>query len=159
MGDVTVQISQHRITFTPDGGEPIVLLDVGDFVNALPELPLAPKTQTHELIARKYVRHYSRGNAEPVLLFDVYHKFMSRREAQAEVLRMWRRLATAADGTLRYQTAFAGAKSCPAIDWNFRATMSSYRYAVLTHEASPFELPDGAHIEYEFMVTDPQDAQ
>lgn len=159
MGDVNVQISQHRITFTPDGGEPLVLLDVGDFVNTPPELPLAPKVQTHEVIARPYVTHYPRGNAEPTLLFDVYRKFMSRREAQAGVMRLWRALAGAAGGVLRFQTAFAGAKSCPAIDWNFRATLSSYRPAVLTHSASPFELPDGAHIEYEFMVTDPQDAE
>lgn len=158
MGDVTVQISRHRITFTPDGGEPLLLLDVGDCVDNMPELPLAPKTQTHELIAHTWVKHYSRGNAEPVLLFDVYRRFMSYREAQAEPLRLWRKLAAAADGTLRFQTAFAGAKSSPAIDWNFRATLSSYRPAVLTQDASPFECAHGAHIEYEFMVTDPQDA-
>ncbi len=158
MSDVKVQISTHRIIFTPEGGDDVVLVDVGDCVNAPPELVLEPKAQAHELIGRDYVEHYCRGNAEPQLVFDVYRKYMSRREAQAAPLRLWRALACGAHGALRFQTGFAGAVSGPAIDWVFKATLSSYRPEALTLETSPFEEAIGVHAEYEFIVTEPEDA-
>lgn len=158
MSDLTVQISQCRIAFSPDGGEELLLLDVGDMADAAPELPLEPQASTHELIARDYVAHAARGNAEPRLTFDVYRRCMSRQQAQAEPLRLWRKLAAAPSGSLRFQTAFAGAKTLPAIDWIFRATLASYSPRLLTESASPFAHANGVHLAFEFLVTDPKDA-
>ncbi len=157
MGDVNVQVSQFRITFTPTGGEPVLLLDVGDCVDAQPDLPLEPQVQTHELIARDFVAHHSRGNAEPRLAFDSYRRCMSQREAQRLPLLLWRKLCGAADGTLRLQTAFAFERTAPGIDWTFKATLARFHALPLSLSTAPFESSASAHIELEFVVTDPQD--
>ena len=155
MGDVSVKISRSRVTFTPDEGEELLLLDVGDETDELAGLSGAAQVETTELIARQWAQHRSTGNATATLSFDVHRQACSPAAAAAYGLRMWRYLTTHPHGTLRFETAFLHSKSCPMIDWEMRATCTSVTPEEVDVDSSPFDTAASCHLIYEFAVSLP----
>ena len=155
MSDVTITGSRHRITFTPEDGEEMLLLDVGDSMDAAVSLTGGPQVSTNELIDRRWIHHVATGNAQATLAFDVHRAAASPAAAQALGLRMWRYLTTHPNGTLRFQTAFLHSKSCPVIDWEMQATCNSVTHAEVDIDSSPFDTAASCHLAYDFTVSLP----
>lgn len=153
MNDVTVSSSRYRITFTPDEGEEMILLDVGDVANEEPALEGGPQVATHALIDSAWAHHKSTGNAEVTLTFDVHRAAPSPAAAQALGLRTWRLLTTQPNGVLRFQTAFLQSKSCPLIDWLMVASCRRVVHEEVDVDTSPFEHAASCHLTYEFNVS------
>lgn len=156
MSDVNIKESRYRITYTPDGGEEVLLLDCEDEVNAEPMLEGGPQVATHALIDRAWAHHESTGAADVTLRFDVHRRAPSPAAAQALGLRMWRYLMTHPQGTLRLQTAFVHRKSGAMIDWKMRASVSSVSHEDLDIDTSPYPQAASCHLSYEFKVTLPE---
>lgn len=155
--DVSVFISRHRITYTPEGGREILLLDVGDCVDAEPAFSGGPQMATTPLIARQWALHHSTGNAAVTLSLDCHLPAASMAAAQAMGLERWRLMTTQPNGTLRFQTAFPhGGKSCPLVDWTMRATVSTVSYTEENGATAPFDTAACCHLGYELAVSLPE---
>lgn len=150
-------LSRHRLTYTPRGGTPIVLLEPGELCAGEPELRASLVTQKDEIIDAAWVSHHSRGNAELNLRADVYRRAATPAHAQAAALELWRHLITHPEGELLYETAFSGYCSDPLISWHFHATLNSADPQELTADTTPFEDACGYQMQYEFTLTDPKE--
>lgn len=160
MADVTVFTSRHRITYTPTNGRTVVLLDVGEPVDAEPAFDGGPKLTTTELIGRRWVDHRSTGNAEVQLTFDSHRPAAGMAAAQALGLRLWLYLMTHPQGVLRFCTAYpAGGKTCPLIDWPLRASLTTVHHQEENVDTAPFDTAACCHLTYEFTVSLPEDAE
>lgn len=157
MSDVTVKESRCRITYTPDGGEEILLLDAGEEVNEAPTFEGGPQVATTALIARRWMHHEAMGNAEISLSFDAHRTASSPAAAQALGLQMWRLLTTRPNGKLRFQTAFLHSKSCPLIDWEMQASCRRVQHDEVDIDTSPFDSAASCHLTYEFNVSLPEE--
>lgn len=155
MADITVFESRHRITYTPTNGRTVVLLDVGEPVDAEPAFDGGPKLTTTELIGRRWIDHRSTGNAEVQLTFDCHRAAAHMAAAQAMGLERWRFMLTNPQGVLRFQTAFLDGKTCPAIDWQMRASLTSVQHSEENVDTSPFATAACCHLNYEFTVSLP----
>lgn len=153
MSDVTIRESRHRITYLPTDGEPMLLLDVGEAMDAAPALEGSPKTESTPLIGRAWAHHASQGNAEVTLKFDVHRTTYSPASAQAKGLEIWRALTTHPAGKIIFETAFIHNKSCPLIRWEMDATLISVNAEDLDLDTSAYEKAVDYHMSYEFQVS------
>lgn len=150
--------SRHRLTFTPLGGTPVVLLEPGELCTAEPSMRSSLTTQRDELIRSAWLSHHSRGNAELTLTADVFRRAPSAAHAQAAGLELWRHLITHPEGELLIETAFEGYVSDPLISWHFHATLNSADPQELTADTTPFEDACGYQMQYEFTLSAPKEA-
>lgn len=157
---MTVYTSRHRITYTPEGQDPIILLQCGQDENAEPALTGGPGITQNDILQSAWAAHHSTGNARITLTLDAYIRAQTPAHAQAKGLNLWRHLTTHPEGTITYETAFLGETSRPLIKWQFRATLNQIDIAELNLETTPFaDRPAaGVHASYTFTVSNPQES-
>lgn len=153
---VSTFYSRHRITFTPAGGEAVVLLDLDQECEAEPMLTGQHPIDTAPLLGGVWANQRPAGGVTAHLDFDRYAEAATVWEAQAGGYDRWLYFLQNPAGKLRFETAFDNDLH-PHVDWTFDAACEEPSMEELNGDTSPFTHAAGRHERYAFVLTAPVD--
>ncbi len=141
--------SRYRITYTPTGGTPLVLLDADDWCDGPLTFSVDLISQVEQPILAVWVTHQSRGNAQMPLQFTHYASAATRDAGQLAGIQRLRSLVERPQGELLFETAWAGPH--PQIRMRMNATLVHIEWKDLSSD----NMPDNLWIamSYNFMIS------